>query len=87
MKKVSIKKRELKIYDEWNKDRYDNRKDKDNIFPIGISDRQFVDIITNIFLGSDWYTPNPISRDQINEEILEEIIFKFTSKTPNERCK
>jgi hypothetical protein len=87
MNKVSIKKRELKIYDEWNKDRYDNRKDKDNIFPIGISDRQFVDIITNIFLGRDWYTPNPISRDQINEEILEEIIFKFTGKTSNERCK
>lgn len=87
MNKGSINKKELKLYDEWNKERYDNRADKGNIFPIGIDDRKFVEIIKNIFLGSDWYTPNPISHNQVNEEILEEIIYKFTRKTPNERCK
>lgn len=85
--KGSINKKELKLYDEWNKERYDNRVDKGNIFPIGIDDRKFVNIITNLFLGSDWYTPNPISHNQVNEEILEEIIYKFTRKNPNERCK
>ena len=82
-----IDKKELKFYDEWNKERYNNRVDKDNIFPIGINDNTFIKIITNIFLGSNWYSPNPISHDQINEEILEEILFKITGKTPNERCK
>jgi len=87
MSKVSLNKNELKIYDLWNKKRYDNRKDKDNIFPIGISDREFVEIITNIFLGSDWYCVNPITHNQVNEEILEEILFRITGKTSKERCK
>ena len=85
--KEPINKNELKAYDEWNKERYNNREDKDNIFPIGIDDRKFVDIITNLFLGSDWYCVNPISHNQVNEEILEEIIYKFTGKSAKERCK
>lgn len=87
MSKGLIDTKELKRYDEWNKERYNNRKDKDNIFPIGISNGQFVEIITNLFLGSDWYCVNPLSRDQINEEILEEILFKITGKSSKERCK
>jgi len=86
MNKRLIDKDQLKIYDEWNKERYNNRENKDNIFPIGIDDRKFVEIITNIFLGSDWYTPNPISHNQVNEEVLEEILFKITRKTSKERC-
>lgn len=78
---------ELEIYDLWNKKRYDKREDKDNIFPIGIDDEKFVEIIRDIFLGSDWYCVNPISHNQINEEILEEIIYKITGKSAKERCK
>ena len=87
MPKGLIDKKELKIYDNWNKKRYDDIEDEDNIFPIGISNELFIELIKNLFLGSDWYSVNPISRDQINEEILEEILFKITGKTPNERCK
>lgn len=87
MSKGLINKNELKIYDLWNKKRYDNREDKDNVFPIGISDREFCEIITNIFLGSDWYCVNSITHNQVNEEILEEILFKITGKTTKERCK
>lgn len=82
-----INKKELKLYDEWNKERYINREDKDNICPIGLSDSEFVAIIKNLFLGQDWYTSMPLGPDQINEEILEDILFKITRKTPNERCK
>lgn len=82
-----INKKELKLYDEWNKERYINREDKDNICPIGLSDSEFVAIIKNLFLGQDWYTSMPLGHDQINEEILEDILFKITRKTPNERCK
>lgn len=82
-----INKNELKSYDEWNKERYNNREDKDNIFSIGIDDRKFVEIVKNLFLGSDWYCVDPLSHNQINEEILEEIIFKITGKDPIKRCK
>ena len=82
-----IDKNELKIYNEWNEERYNNREDKNNIFPIGIDDRKFIEIITNLFLGSDWYCVNPLGHNQINEEILEEIIFKITGKNPIKRCK
>ena len=78
---------ELKNYDLWNKKRYDNREDKDNIFPIGIDDKKFVEIIRDIFLGSDWYVVMPLGHNQINEEILEEIIYKITGKSAKERCK
>ena len=82
-----IDKKELKLYDEWNRDRYISREDKDNICPIGLSDSEFVAIIKNLFLGQDWYTIMPLGHNQINEEILEDILFKITRKTPNERCK
>ena len=86
MHKGLIDKKELKLYDEWNKERYYLRKDKDNICPIGLSDSEFIEIIKNIFLGRDWYTVMPLGHNQINEEILEGILFKITRKTPNERC-
>lgn len=82
-----LDKKELEIYDEWNKKRYDNREDKDNICPIGISDREFVSIIKKLFLGSGWYVVMPLGHNQVNEEILEEIIYRFTGKSAKERCK
>lgn len=85
--KNNVDLKELKLYDEWNKERYNNREDKDNICPIGISNQLFIEIIKNVFLGSDWYTSMPLSTEQVNEEILEEILFKITRKTPKERCK
>ena len=86
MSKNIIDEKELKIYDKWNKERYNNREDKDNICPIGISNQLFIELMKNLFLGSDWYCSMPLGHDQINEEILEEIIFKITKKTSKERC-
>ncbi len=82
-----IDKKELREYDEWNKDRYDNRLDKDNICPIGITDREFVCIMKNLFLGGKWYTSLSLGHDQINEEILEEIICRITGKEAKQRLK
>lgn len=87
MRKELIDKKELKLYDEWNKARYISREDKDNICPIGLSDSEFIEIMKNLFLGRDWCTVMSLGHDQINEEILEDILFKITKKTPNERCK
>lgn len=82
-----INKKELREYDKWNKNRYDNRQDKDNICPIGITDREFICIMKNLFLGSGWYTSLSLGYDQINEEILEEIIYKETGKEAKQRLK
>ena len=80
-----INKKELREYDEWNKNRYDNRQDKDNICPIGITDREFVCIMKNLFLGDKWYTSLSLGHNQINEEILEEIIYRVTGKEAKQR--
>lgn len=77
IKKNTIIKSELNKFIEWDTKRYNNRQDKENIFPIGITDKEFVNIMTDLFLGSDWYTPNPLSQTQVNEEILKNIILKF----------
>ena len=64
----------IKDFDTKNKERYLSRADKENIFPIGISDKEFVDIITNIFLGKGWYVIAPLLHNQINEVILDNIL-------------
>ena len=86
MRNGLINKKEIKLYDEWNRARYISREDKDNICPIGLSDSEFIEIMKNIFLGHDWCIVMPLGHNQINEEILEDILFKITRETPNERC-
>lgn len=70
----------IKDFDFKNKERYLNRTDKENIFPIGISDKEFIEAITNIFLGKDWYVAVPLSHNQINEVILDNIIAIIETK-------
>ena len=64
----------IKDFDIKNKERYLNRADKENIFPIGISDKEFIEIITNIFFFIYWCVVAPLSHNQINEVILDNII-------------
>lgn len=77
--------KEIKEYDFWNKKRYAERDDKGNIFPIGLTDEQFVEWVKRIFLGDNWYVSSPLSKNQINEEILEELIYQKCEKGVNER--
>lgn len=65
----------IKKYKQWNIKRYENRKDKENIFPIGLTDQEFVKQVTNIFLGEGYYCVDPLSHNQINEVILRNIIY------------
>lgn len=83
-RKLTVAKKDIEEYDDWNRKRYDERTGT-NIFPIGISDREFADIIIKLLLGDDWYVSYPAGTEQINEEALEEIIYMFTNMTPNER--
>lgn len=80
LKRNTLIEEEVQKYRERNKQRYAERNDDENMMPIGISDTEFVNIATNLFLGSEWYSTVPMSRYQINEEILETIISKFIKK-------
>ena len=73
MKKIN---KEIVEYDEWLRKRYAKRKDKDNIFLVGITDAEFREWAIRILLGDDWYVVSPLGKHQINEVALEEIIFR-----------
>ena len=73
MKKIS---KEIREYDEWLNMKYSKRKDKDNIFPVGITDSEFREWVIDILLGSDWCVTSPLQINQINEIAMEDIIFQ-----------
>ena len=60
--------------------RYKNRKDKDNIFGVGVSDAEFRTFIINYLLGEDWYVVDPLGQTQINEIALYEILEKYSRR-------
>jgi hypothetical protein len=74
------------ILTEFMDERYKNRKDKDNIFGVGISDAEFRSFIIDYLLGEDWYVTDPLGQTQINEIALYEILEKY-SKRYKKECK
>lgn len=73
MKKIS---EEIREYDEWLDRRYAERKDKENILPVGITDAEFREWAMHILLGDDWVVVTPMGKNQINEVAMEDIIFR-----------
>lgn len=73
MKKIS---KEIMEYDEWLDKKYAEREDKDNIFPVGITDAEFREWAMRILLGDGWYVATPMGKNQINEIAMENIIFQ-----------
>lgn len=72
---------------EFMNERYKNRKDKDNIFGVGVSDTEFRRFIINYLLGEDWYVVDAIGQTQINEIALYEILEKYSKRYRKERKK
>lgn len=70
----------MKNFFEFMSERYKNRKDKDNIFCVGISDAEFRKFIMDYLLGEDWYVVDPLGQTQINEIALEEILLKYSKR-------
>lgn len=70
---------------EFMDERYKNRKDKDNIFCVGISDAEFRRFIFDYLLGEDWYVVEPLGQTQINEIALYEILEKYSKRYRKER--
>jgi len=75
----------VKAYDEMLNDKYENRKDPENVFPVGITDAEFRRAIIDIFCGVDWYISYPGSRTQVNEEAMEYILRRI--ETRKRKCK
>ena len=71
---------------EFMDERYKNRKDKDNIYGVGLSDAEFRKFIMDYLLGEDWYVADPLGQIQINEIALYEILKKY-SKRYRKECK
>lgn len=71
---------------EFMDEQYEKRKDKDNIYGVGISDAGFRKFIIDYLLGEDWYVVDPLGQTQINEIALYEILEKY-SKRYRKECK
>ena len=71
---------------EFMDERYENRKDKDNIYGVGVSDSEFRAFVIDYLLGEDWYVVDPLGQTQINEIALYEILEKYSERYRKE-CK
>src|SRR5574344_296529 len=67
--------------------KYKTRKDKDNIFGVGLTDAEFREFIIDYLLGKDWYVVDPLSQTQINEIALYEILEKYSKRYRKEHRK
>jgi len=66
-------------------EKYANREDKDNIFGVGLTDREFIDFVIKYLLGDDWCVADPLGQTQINEIALYEILGKYSKEYIRER--
>lgn len=66
-------------------ERYKNRKDKNNIFGVGVSDAEFRAFIIDYLLGKDWYVVDPLGQTQINEIALYTILEIYSKQYRREK--
>ena len=69
----------MNITEFFNK-KYSERKDKDNIYGVGMSDAEFRQFIIDYLLPDDWIIADPISQKQVNEIAIYDILFKYSKK-------
>lgn len=60
--------------------KYSEREDKENIFPVGITDEEFIRFCIDYLLGEDWYVVDPLGRSQILENALSDILYKYSPR-------
>lgn len=72
---------------EFFKEKYSARKDKENIYGVGMSDTEFRHFIIQYLLPENWYVVDPIGQSQINEIAINEILTKYSKRFRHERKK
>ena len=75
---------DMTITEFFNK-KYRERKDKDNIYGVGMSDAEFRQFIIDYLLPDDWVIADPIGQKQVNEIAIYDILFKYSKKFRKER--
>ena len=65
--------------------KYRERKDKDNMYGVGMSDAEFRQFIIDYLLPDDWCVADPLGQSQINEIAIYEILEKHSKKFRKER--
>lgn len=72
---------------EFFKEKYSVRKDKENIYGVGMSDTEFRHFIIQYLLPENWYVVDPIGQSQVNEVAINEILTKYSKKFRRENKK
>lgn len=57
--------------------------DRPFTYEYGLTDRETIDILTNIFLGKDYCIVDPVTGPMANEIIVEDIITKIEKQLDN----
>lgn len=59
------------------------------MFAGGIPDKEALEFIKNYLLGENWHTVNPLSHDQTNTILVEDILYKYSREYRKElkRCR
>ena len=60
-------------------------KYKDNICPPPLEPQQALDFLTDYLLGEGWYSTMPMSTKQINAEIVDKILDKYSKRYRKEK--
>lgn len=61
---------------EW----YKNNQEKDNIFPPPLEPQRAIDFLCDYLLGEDWYVVDPLGTKQVNTEIVDSILYKYSKR-------
>ena len=72
---------------EFFKEKYSARKDKDNMYGVGMSDAEFRHFIIEYLLPDGWCVSDPLGQSQINEIAISEILEKHSKKFRKEHKK
>ena len=56
------------------------RNTGDNIYPDGISAEEALEVLTEFFLGENWYIVDPLPTKQVRVYIVNDILSKFPRK-------
>lgn len=72
---------------EFFNEKYSVRKDKENIYGVGMSDTEFRRFIIQYLLPENWYVADPIGQSHVNEIAINEILTKYSKKFRREHKK
>ena len=65
---------------EYMKKRNSEREDKDNMYPVIMSDREALNFLEDYLLGDDYQITDPISNAQANVIVVHDILYKYSKR-------